>query len=1748
MDQTLEGYNVRGYDPSVVRQTSMGTLIMWNISKVVKKNPLLDLQSAIRATQERLCSNARGSNVNVSQEPEDQYLMCAILAWQQLGHNGTDSLYSFIESKRKDIELVDKPKLEDDENALANKINKRLSPGSFISYNSPSISNNDSTYHDAVGPVLKLPVETKIIMRMDTCNHCAPKPKKKPEQPLMDKIDAICCMDSACLERLSKLDKETAELRTRAQRLARREAQRVELLERAEAAWKDLEMGYQRRLASAEEKEEDMTKHIQKMIQERNGFKTACMTLAKQLKGMGDAAEKERELLTNLEKEICDSACERLRLSEEAARVDAQLAELQCKSAQLDRDLQFKEEQVRGRLQTMENEVDCARALTYEAERTIHAELGALRDQITTVSTRLLEEDERNGLIKEELEQLRREKMEIIEDLEGCQALCNKGTQNKMDELNKKREQLRELKEKVMECQCKLPVDAEVEVKRTPSLVALCKCMPEEKFSESCSCSSLRTTLLTNLLSDLFGGLQSELGGCCAQMPCQLLKCLEDKHNWDKASVIKTNLQNYFSKLLVGELDIAIATSIEKYHAKWVGASCADTLRQVANRCRADVDSNPDRVIEKRAQKLAEKLADQILKERADLLTAKAKEVMKAGPPPCECSNRSGSGNPTAVYPCFVKQPTIGGAQSNASGTSTPAYWRRTHHNVAQLRLQLEDLKKVSIKKEDLKIMEDKIVKMVQRSIPEPQTEDNCIKEVQKTSLIKNHNISRASYTDQVTKRSPATKLNCLKNKQSDLMYPKQAKKNTLLGIQLGKPVKPLKKLGQSYAVNLCLCGTQKETKRNFRPEFKGIDNMKDHESAKPFKGLVINDILPQSSNINQAKPIVKNMQSEAVNNEEKVKIDHSYCRSDIACFHKLPSNTSVDNLLNTLARWKCDLFKINSKTDNHKATMSSIDEKCIYEEIINNVSKEKSKQDNSTMIIKNISVKTLVNQCNPTYTQQLVQKVSRAVDLQSDLPMNTNSEYIGAVNLEKSNENFCKCVIDTENTPKFPYECTKFAKCDCENEKCTYKLSSKDFTENIILVPENKLLSLTAKPKMHMDEINSKSKSNNVDFINPKENVIDEDLNPISNPSTLLTGDSEYCITFLGVTLTNNKSRKDVVGKESTCFNIYHTPALKHDTADKKLRNVDKPVTDFCDEFHNKFDKALSSQQTQMGSCECSIKYEELKSFVDNALSKQRGDYCKNEDKALDTNSLRNSKPESCICCKRDESKDLEVNTFHLLEEHLRDKLDEFKSTTCESECISSSDQDKLFATILQRVKQVISDSTLNIACKCVSGGPTGGSWHRAYVLLQEYLKLKIKKVQCLCQTPEDNKHIEVLERVCNLIENDFERLKDICKCKSNRKRSRKSSKEMPQVEVPEKDTNGDLFYLNKCYDKGTSNKSMMPYRTTESQVSSNLGMHTRSCITNKQILEDRYTISCSDSNFQKSSGSNKDMDESHIEFEIKENVNDPCKKKSYQTLYHSHFPANAYRPIQTERSDKKENLDYSVFFCNTHVPYIGYTVDCSCNRTFGPCSCSKAIVLKNTDNIKNIWTTLTSKSYQHKDNSYIMNAVPKHSKEIDGIELINTNDFKKIPEKELCDEKISVHHNEEITLKVSKGNLSKTYIPNTTTSKSVDNVSLGTDWSDCISTKTKSQRATDISAMISDSLYHPIHNLMNCNTTESKEKYDPNNLSRPLSSKCDCNMVPMCHVKMLVENIEKKLMHSKCTCDSLCAKVCPEHSKRNI
>lgn len=81
---------------------------------------------------------------------------------------------------------------------------------------------------------------------------------------------------------------------------------------------------------------------IQKLMDDRNEYKISSNNLVKDLKERGDIVESMRGNLSNLEKEICEKACMKLKLSEEAAKGEAVLVEEQCKVAQYERDLLVK--------------------------------------------------------------------------------------------------------------------------------------------------------------------------------------------------------------------------------------------------------------------------------------------------------------------------------------------------------------------------------------------------------------------------------------------------------------------------------------------------------------------------------------------------------------------------------------------------------------------------------------------------------------------------------------------------------------------------------------------------------------------------------------------------------------------------------------------------------------------------------------------------------------------------------------------------------------------------------------------------------------------------------------------------------------------------------------------------------------------------------------------------------------------------------------------------------------------------------------------------------------------------------------------------------------------------------------------------------------------------------------------------------------------------------------------------------------
>ncbi|XP_047534615.1 uncharacterized protein LOC125069235 [Vanessa atalanta] len=1715
MAQSPRKYGQTGSFSLPTKQTSMCSLIIWNISKALEKNPCMDLRHAMRSAHERFDRESRDEIEMISQTPEERHLTCAILAWQQLGHKDTDSLYQFIEQNR------NKPVQQTSENL--NNVNIDSVNNTSVSSKStkdlnleqPVYSKDiDSKCFDTkslMGPVVKLPRETKIIMRMEStpCSHHATRKTPKNSKDIINKIDAACCMDSACVQRLADLDTAVCELRNRAAKLARREAERVELLERAEAAWKDLELGYQRRLRLALEKEDDTTKQIKKTIDERNGYKNACTDLAKNVKDLALVAEEDRDKLTLVEKDLCDRACVRLRLSEEAARGDSALAEQLCKAAQMDRDLQFKEDQVRRKVTALDSEIQSARCLTHEAEIALRAELSMLKEQITQVSNQLLAGESEVNQIKLQLEELRTEKEGLLEDLDGCKVMCDNRMLGKVNELKQKREELMQLKEKVIECKCKIPLDEAIEVKRTPSLAALCQCTSEEKQLDTCSCTSIRTQLLSSLLSDLFGGLQSELGGSGSTMPCQLLKCLEDKHNWDRSSVVKSNLRNFFEQLLVGELDIAIATSIEKYHAKWIGRSCADRSQVMSYSMNAN-DSWQEQNIERRAQKIATKLAEQLFNERADQITKRAKEIMTKGPPPCECQ-------PQSVFQCLVKRPnTTHIARKNTE--IPPSYFKRTLQDVTQLKVQVEDLRKESVKKEDLRLMEGKIARIVKRA-----SKQNGIP-------LTNKKMKRSKDADEKisenTKTSPQNDktLGQIDNSENRMSYSTKQninKPNQYGGIE-NKKKKILKNIEQSFAVNLCLCGTRDNSMQDPPQKDKIQQNISKHKM----------DTIP-SYQISQISP------GEDADTQANRFPTQTSCPSRCVCFHKIPSNTSIEKLLETL---------LNRKGEKNDVS---------YKAILYNQSKENQTNDNklSENLRKNIKQNKssvhltvhgkdkilLENNIPPTYPSDLVPECYSYKDGHDKgtdydiLPNTTDSEYIGAVNLDKSNDNSFKYTNHNYNKPKYgdgPNICMK-----------TSEVIKSDQTHKI--QPPNSC-KLDFKKESQVYSVQASSKFKNVDKELPNINTnkeiknLDECRNSyvgdVLKKSDLLSDDCDYYVKFLGVTLTN----------------VFKT------AKESDENNTISTFTNLSKDSPNTLEVKPRSQTYLKNQTNSELQYSPIKrdSNLSNIL-------CNDKNKILiNTPNIINDDQTKCVCCNKDEYKDLELNAFNLLEEHLREKLVEFQRYSYKSGRITAEEEKVLFSNILTKVKEVVSENTNRLSCKCMGLNVNEESWKRAYSLLQEYLKVKMKRAQCSCITNDssiENSLPVILDKVSNLIDNDFQRLRDKCKCINEKSFGNvllKNSKEQMTESILQYNDTVVQFNTSKTSNQHANNLEdtsvqalsiLVDNKSCEACEYNNLKKNNTaekkvSCEFQRGYIIDckcRYTFSepCY-LDFNATAKANQS---------ITNNIKFKCNKLQAMEISNN-TPASISSNLVKEqlKLPKRKVTKIADPICTQQCS--GNKSNCSCVRLVDICHCNKSTMETNYEKDDRI-----SKSLQENPSNnlfYIMHRIPAPISEH---LYINKSIGSHCEQKDLtssCDvETITADNEEEIILKYSKETCCVTDTSNNT---SLSNVTKhkkdSSNWYDCNARQIDDNEYDETDYELNkNSLYDSLYLPTDQNSQYKKYKdVKDSNVKDP--GICNCKVVPICHVKMLVESIEQKLVQSKCICDSLSSRVCPIHAKEEF
>ncbi|XP_041974011.1 uncharacterized protein LOC121729537 [Aricia agestis] len=890
---TKDGKHETSCLSSPEKKLSLGSLVTWNITKVLEAYPYIDLKSALRSTQDQMERESRDGAPMMCLMPEEQHLAAALLAWHRLGHERADSLHEFVKSSLNEYRVVESVSSVKVVSHSVSKIRSCFTSSSSFDVNS------------ITGPVVRLPLQTKVVMRVENNylfdkkfsktkqkskkDKCDPEDKpKRIKAEVKKEIKAACTdfgIDKEHLPKLAELEEIISDLRTRAANLSRRKTERLELLERTDVAWKDLEHGYERRLKLAEDKAKDTEDQIKRILEERNDYKAKCKTLVDDLKRRSAEAETVREKLTQVDKEVCGLACERLRLSELVTQDDAALAAEHCRLTQIDRELEFKEQAERRNIQYLESEIGTARGLTIEAERATRSDMAGVQENLKQIRNEIKKEENKNTPLKAEIANLQKQKASLTCDLDSFKIKCDDDMLRKIDILKSKKSELARLQEKIIDCQCKLPIDASIEAKRTPSLAANWSCETDGN-PKSCSCTSIRHQLMSDLLGGLFKGLMTDLSATGSLMPCQLLKCLDENHDWERDSILRTNIHSYCSQLFTGELNIAIATTIENNRMKWLRSVPVDKEKTGVTQ------HDPDA----RTRSLAAELMEQMLKRKSEALQISSRVQ------PCQC--RKESKRADAVFPLFVKPQTTRKINDSSN-------LKKTINDVAQLRQQVEILKKETIGKDDLKVMEDKLTKIIQRASRSKSKSKN-----KNRQFLQTHNINYDDKPEKDENFKHASKEDTIVLEELDYVDVKNKFSSKPKAICVKqKTNKKLKNIELPPAVGVYICDTQQVSNNTTKYVFRQSPLHKGHKSDILGVGAKKCTCAYKSSYLGDKNNTLIKEQAQ------------NSCPKECICINKIPSNTSINEFLDSLT--KTESYNENLKISPDTKETNEYDRKC---------------------------------------------------------------------------------------------------------------------------------------------------------------------------------------------------------------------------------------------------------------------------------------------------------------------------------------------------------------------------------------------------------------------------------------------------------------------------------------------------------------------------------------------------------------------------------------------------------------------------------------------------------------------------------------------------------------------------------------------------------------------------------------------------------------------------------------------------
>ncbi|CAK1555248.1 unnamed protein product [Leptosia nina] len=339
-----------------------------------------------------------------------------------------------------------------------------------------------------------------------------------------EKDDEKLPADPVTSSKIRALQLSEQELKNRVSELERREAAYLEMLSQADDMWAEMEGGYKKKIEESQVTESQLKGKVKKLESERDQWKKCIEPLKKKLREIEESESGMRIALEKAERDAIALKTQNNQLTMMFGKADVEAKKAETTFRTLETKFKKEVEHLRKINKQLDEDLKSHREVSKKTEVTFMGDLDCIRKELSRACKNNQELEVTNSELKEEVESLEKQLALTQKALNQCKRKCDEKLKTMSHELSIKTEELEEMRSESMRQTYQSRVDMKPD--RTEYVdegYSIYNSVPKSDFgrmhhsmsyitSEArCSCPSMRSQLVSQLIEDLFDRIHNSV-------------------------------------------------------------------------------------------------------------------------------------------------------------------------------------------------------------------------------------------------------------------------------------------------------------------------------------------------------------------------------------------------------------------------------------------------------------------------------------------------------------------------------------------------------------------------------------------------------------------------------------------------------------------------------------------------------------------------------------------------------------------------------------------------------------------------------------------------------------------------------------------------------------------------------------------------------------------------------------------------------------------------------------------------------------------------------------------------------------------------------------------------------------------------------------------------------------------------------------------------------------------------------------